>query len=395
MRPGAALDQVLDALKPELETLRHELHAHPEIRFEEHWTAGRIGGFLEEHGIPHTRGHAGGTGVVAEIEGQAGPGPVVVLRADMDALEIQEETGLPYASAIPQRMHACGHDGHSACLCGAAAALWQLRGEFQGAVRLIFQPAEEQAAGGRLVVDEGLVDNAIAAFALHGWPGIDAGRVGVGQGHIMAGAEFFRIEVTGRGGHAADPAATVDPVLTAAHIITALQSIISRECDPWKAGVVTVARLQAGEASNIIPGHALLEGTLRALSEEQRTAMEQSIERIALHVAAGFRAEARVSFPGQGYPPLYNDPGMAAYAQETVSGFLGPAGLEPVTHPFMTAEDFAFYLRKAPGAFLFLGNDEPGKPSPQLHTPTYDFNDRNLPIGAGLLARLAMGLLQP
>ncbi|MBI2433363.1 MAG: amidohydrolase [Candidatus Hydrogenedentes bacterium] len=392
-----ALQSTLRHILPDLIILRHELHQHPEIRFQEHWTSDRIARFLDTTGVPYTRGHAGGTGLIATIDGEAdGKGDTtVVLRADIDALEIQEATGLPYASQVPGRMHACGHDGHIACLCGVVKVLAENKHHLRGRVKCIFQPAEEQAAGGKLIVDEGHLDNVAAAFALHAWPQLPLGSVGVGPGPVMAGADFFRIEVQGKGGHGADPAATIDPIVVAAHIITALQSIVSRETNPGDAAVVTVASLHAGTASNIIPETALLEGTFRTLSIPERDRVLAAITRIAQHTATAHRATVHVFGGVCGYPPTINDPNAAQFAQDTVQACFGPDALIPITRPYMTAEDFAFYLQKVPGAFLFLGNTPPDQlaSAPGLHTPRFNFNDAALPIGITLLADLALRYL--
>jgi hippurate hydrolase len=380
------------ALTPEIQALRHELHGHPEIRFEEQWTSDRIARFLTENGIPHTRGHAKGTGIVATIEG--GSGKTVGLRADMDALEIQEETGLSYASTIPERMHACGHDGHSAMLCGAAKLLWEQRDDLSGTVKCIFQPAEEIAAGGRFIVEEGLLDDVDAVFAQHCWPGLPCGDVAIGTGPIMASADFFRITVQGKGGHGANPGAAIDPVVVASHIVTALQAIVSRETDPWSAVVVSVARISSGFASNIIPDTAVMEGTFRALSPETRDHTMEAIARIASNVAQAFRASATVESEGVGYPVLINDTAMGEFAQKSVTAAFGATRVQPVTHPYMTAEDFAYYLQAIPGAFIFLGNDTvDAADPPSLHSPHFVFNDDALPVGMETLATVARDFL--
>jgi len=265
------LSGAVDGIIDEIVTLRHELHQHPEIRFEEHWTAQRIGRFLDQAKIPFSGGFAGGTGIVATLP--AVGGKTVALRADMDGLELDEQTGLEYASQIPHRMHACGHDGHVACLCGAAKVLARRRAQRDRTVKFIFQPAEELGAGGRRMVAEGVLDGVDAAFALHAWPDLPVGCIGLKSGPMMASADWFRIDVTGKGCHAADPASGVDPVVVAAHITTALQTIVSREVDPRDAAVVTVGRIQAGVATNIIPDTARLEGTFRTLSSGVRDAI--------------------------------------------------------------------------------------------------------------------------
>lgn len=375
-------------LAPAITALRHELHQHPEIRFEERWTSDRIAEFLGAEGIPFTRGHCKGTGIVATIAGEGAA--AVALRADMDALEIQEDTGLDYASRIPNRMHACGHDGHSAMLCGAAAALWRHRSELQGTVRCIFQPAEEIAAGGRFIVEEGLLDGAGAVFALHCWPGLPCGSVAIGTGPVMASADFFRIVVKGKGGHGANPGAAIDPIVVAAHILTALQSIVSRETNPWDAVVVSVARIEAGFASNIIPETAIMEGTYRALNPASRARTADAIERIASQIARAFRAEAIMESEGAGYPPLSNDIAMGEFAQACARVQFGEDRVLPVNHPYMTAEDFAYYLQAVPGAFIFLGNDTPDAADPpSLHSPRFVFNDEAIPVGMEMLAGAA------
>lgn len=388
------LREDIAAVLPEVTALRHELHQHPEIRWEEIWTSDRVSQFLTEAGIAHTRGHARGTGIVATVEGER-PGKTVALRSDMDALEIEEATGLPYASQIPERMHACGHDGHMANLCGTAKILHARRSKIAGTIRFIFQPAEEQAAGGRLIVEEGLLDGVDAVFGLHCWPGLPVGKVGVKHGEAMASADFFRIEVVGQGCHGADPGSGVDPIVVASHITSALQSIVSREINPWDAAVVTVAKIQAGHASNVIPEIAILEGTFRALSQKVRDHVFEAIPRIATHTALAHRAEAQVHFGSEPYPFLFNDPETSTFADKVILETLGKEALYKPPHPSMAAEDFAFYLQKVPGTFLFLGNDpEPQMKTPTLHSPHFDFNDDAFPTGMELFCSLALQFLE-
>lgn len=368
----------IDAHAADWVAVRHELHRIPEIRFEEHQTSARIQAFLQDRGIPLTAGHARGTGVAAEIPGQ-GPGRLL-LRADIDALEIEEQTGLPYASTRPGLMHACGHDGHTACLLGAAQTLWEHRDQIPVSVRCIFQPGEEEAAGGRLIVEEGLLDDVDACFALHGWPSLPTGDIQIGGGPVMASADFFHIEIHGKGGHAADPGACVDPVLAAAHLITALQSLASRELSPWESGVVSVTRMEGGTTSNIIPDCAVVEGTVRALDPAVRDRLLASIERVAKGQAETFRAKAKVVFGTNGYPPTINDHAASAYAARIGEGVFGAEHVHGLDHPYMTAEDFSYYLQRRPGTFAFLGvAPGPGEPYPGLHTPRYDFSDASLP----------------
>jgi amidohydrolase len=381
------------ALLPEISSLRHELHQHPEIRFQERWTSDRIAQFLDEANVPYQRGFAKGTGIVATLKGR--PGKTVLLRADMDALEIQEETGLPYASKIPNRMHACGHDGHSACLCGVVKTLAEHLDRLNGTVRFVFQPAEEEAAGGRYMVSEGVLDGVDAAFALHGWPTLPVGYIGLRPGPMLAAAGVFKITVWGKGCHAADPAAGVDPVLVAARITTALQSIISREIDPSEAAVVTVAKIHGGAATNVIPESATMEGTYRSLSLKKHAELERAIRRITEHTAAAHRATAGIVFSENVYPPLLNDREMARFVAETAARVLGPDRVHEFPAPYMGAEDFAFYLEKAPGAFYCLGvNPDSATPYPPLHNSRYDFGDAPIPIAMMMMSSLAIRFLE-
>lgn len=384
--------ETIGRILPEIIDLRHEFHQHPEVRFEEHWTSDRISAFLDSCGISHTRGHAKGTGIVATISGQ--DGRTIGLRSDMDALEILEETGVPYASAIPHRMHACGHDGHMANLCGVAKVLQSHRDQLNGTVKLIFQPAEEQAAGGRFIVEEGILDDVDAVFGLHCWPTLPVGQVGIKSGKAMASADFFRITIRGVGCHGADPASGVDPVLIAAHVLTALQSIITRETNPWDPAVLTVAKVHAGDASNVIPETAVMEGTFRALSQSVRDRIFTSMTRIAENTARAHNATTMIEFDGEPYPFLNNDPEMSEFAKMTVREVFGESGLFEPRFATMAAEDFAFYLQRVPGAFLFLGNNpDPAKPYPSLHSPRFDFCDDALPVGIELLSMIALRFL--
>jgi len=248
------------SLAPECVSLRHELHMHPEIRFEEEWTSNRLAAFLEGAGIPFRRGYAKGTGIVADFG--AAEGPLVALRTDIDALEIHEATGLPYASTIANRMHACGHDGHMAIACGAAKLLKQREADLPGRVRVLFQPGEEIAAGASYMVEEGAMDGVDAVFGLHGWPLLPLGHVGVKPGPMMASANDFRIRVTGRGCHAAMPHTGVDPIYAAASITTALQGFVTREIAPTEPAIVSIGEIKAGSTSNIIPDEAMLHGKI-------------------------------------------------------------------------------------------------------------------------------------
>jgi amidohydrolase len=387
------LTATIEALTPEIVQLRQEFHEHPEIRFQEKWTSDRVAQFLDTVGIPYKRGYAKGTGIVATLAN--GTGKTVLLRADMDALEIQEATGLPYASKIPNRMHACGHDGHTACLCGVVKTLVRHRDRINGTVKFVFQPAEEEAAGGRYIVEEGVLDGVDAVFALHGWPTLPVGSVGLRSGWTLAGADTFQITVRGRACHGADPGAGVDPILVAAHITTALQTIVSRELNPWDAGVVTVGKFHAGTATNIIPETAIMEGTFRSFTPEVHDKIEAAVKRIAQGVAVSFRAEADVQFSENRYPPLYNDKAMTDFARREATALLGEKNVIELESPYMGAEDFAFYLRKVPGTFMCLGvNPDPGQPFPPLHNPKYNIGDGPVPTAIALMSTLALRFLE-
>ena len=393
MRNG--ISKAVQSVSGEAVALRHELHRRPEIRFEEEWTSERIARFLTETGIAHQRGFAKGTGIVAEIPGGAGDGPCVALRADMDALEITEDTGLPYASEIPGRMHACGHDGHMAIICGAAKVLQEMREDLRGSVRILFQPGEELAAGASYMVEEGVMDGVDAVFGLHGWPSFPVGAVGVKPGPMMASAGDFRIEVRGKGCHAAMPSQGVDPVFIAASIVTALQGIVSREVPPVEHAVITVASVHAGTATNIIPDRAELQGTFRSFSPAIDIILREGIKRVAEGVAAAHRATVSVSFGERPYPATVNDPTMTALIRETAAASFGEGQVVDIPEPTMGAEDFSYYLREAPGAYVWLGvNPSETEPYPALHNARYDFTDATVPIGIELMAATAVRFLQ-
>ncbi|MCX5759033.1 MAG: M20 family metallopeptidase [Candidatus Hydrogenedentes bacterium] len=386
-----AFEATIREVLPELRLLRRELHAHPEIRYEERWTSDRIAAFLDGIGVPYTRGHAKGTGIVATLRGH-GP-DTVALRSDMDALELDEVTGLPHASLVPHRMHACGHDGHMACLCGVAKVLALHKDELRGSVKFIFQPAEEREGGGRLMVEEGVLDGVKAAFAQHSWPEIPVGSFAVRDGAIMASADWFRIDVVGKGCHGAHPDEGVDSLVVAAHITTALQTIVSREVAPTDAAVVTVGRIIGGVAQNIIPETAFLEGTFRAFKASVRDTIQRAIERIATGVASAFRAEARATF-GDSYPVLVNNRAMTDLARTSIRETLGPDALIEADRPSMGAEDFAYYLQRVPGAMIWLGVGRLGQSNAPLHSPHFDFNDDAIEPAIRVLSDIVMRVLQ-
>ncbi|QIL73918.1 amidohydrolase (plasmid) [Diaphorobacter sp. HDW4B] len=381
----------LSAYLGPLVALRRDLHAHPELKFEEHRTADRIAAYLKALGVPIHRG-LGGTGIVATIAGKGSAfgssSRAIGIRADMDALPIQEMNVFDHRSQSDGRMHACGHDGHTAMLLGAATLLAQ-RPEFDGTVHLIFQPGEEGGAGARLMMEEGLFTMfpCEAVFALHNWPALPAGEMGVRVGPIMASANRFEIRVHGRGGHAALPHTTVDPIPVACAIVGQLQSLVSRGTDPLDSAVLTVGKIEAGTIENIIPDEAAIYGTCRTLSPQTLKRMLEGIERVATHVAAAHEARVTILWK-PGYPSTCNSHHEARFMGEVMRELVGEKHAHPDVMPAMTAEDFGFMLEQIPGAYGFIGNGANGKPGVTLHSPSYDFNDDNIALGARFWERL-------
>ena len=374
------------ALKEEMTALRHDLHQHPETAFQEHRTAALVARKLREFGADEVHEGIARTGVVGTI--RAGTGTrAIALRADMDALALEEKNDLPYRSCHEGRMHACGHDGHTAMLLGAARYLAESR-NFDGAVHLIFQPAEEAAGGGRVMVEEGLFERfpAEAVFGLHNRPGLPPGRFAIRPGPIMAGMDYFDLAITGRGAHSARPETGIDAVVTAAHIVVALQTIVSRNIGALDSAVVSVTQIHGGDAYNVIPEDVMLKGTVRAYRPDLLARLEQAMRRIAEGVAASLGASARLDYH-KGYPPLVNHPDETRWAADVASEIAGEAGVDREGEPIMASEDFAFMLERTPGAFIFLGNGE-GEGGCELHNPRYNFNDDILPVGASYFARL-------
>ncbi|HVX83790.1 MAG TPA: M20 family metallopeptidase [Phycisphaerae bacterium] len=378
--------------------LRHEFHRHPELGYQERLTSDLIAAELARLDIPHTRGWAGGTGIVAAISGAPSHSPTarcVALRADIDALPVSEETNAPYASTIPGAMHACGHDGHMAVLLGAAALLKQHAESFHGTVKLLFQPAEEGGLGAKRMCDEGALDNpkVDAIFGLHGWPGLKVGMVATRPGPLLASVDGFRITLTGKGGHAAAPQDCIDPILCAAACITALQSIVSREVDPNDAAVVTISQIAGGSTFNVIPDKVELNGTIRALSDARHRALLDAIERICKGVAAAHRCQVAFDYYGT-TPVTANTPELADFFRETAIAALGDRGFAWAPKPAMWGEDFAFYLQHVPGCFFVLGVQPMDRDSyPMLHNPRYDFTDAAVPVGIRMMAELAVRYL--
>ena len=362
---------------------RQHLHAHPELGFECHETAGFVVARLREFGITQIETGIAQSGVVAVIEGQ-GDGPTIGLRADMDALPIVEATGLPYASENAGKMHACGHDGHTTMLLGAAKYLAETR-NFKGRVALVFQPAEEGPGGARVMMEEGILERygIDQVFALHTLPGSDAGTFLTRPGPIMAAADTFHIDITGRGGHAAQPQDTLDPVMAAAGITMAIQSIVSRNLSNTDELVISITQIHAGTVDNVIPETAYLNGTIRTFDKAvQQRALRRLQEVVDGQAAAyGVSAKLRIDL---GYPPTINDPQATEFAVKTAQDVVGDAAVDTGFPKDMGAEDFSYLLEARPGSYLFLGQGE----AAGLHHPEFNFNDDVAPVGASFFARL-------
>jgi amidohydrolase len=388
------MSEILDAAKAiAQETIadRRAIHAHPELAYQEKSTAALVEARLRDLGIEH-RGGVGGTGVIGLIRG-AHPGRTVLLRGDMDALPITEESDAPYVSQNVGVMHACGHDAHTAMLLGAARILQERRAEFDGAVKLMFQPAEEGGAGAVKMINEGLLNDppVDAAFAIHTGHDFPTGTMVARGGPLLAGANAFTITVTGRGGHASRPDTTVDPVVVASQIVVALQTLVSREVEPGVLAVITLGAFLAGTAFNIIPDRAQILGTIRTYDAGVMEHLEARIEAIAKGVASALRAEAKVEIQMH-YPPTINNDAMV----ELAGGAVRHLGLDVVQgSPIMAAEDFSFVLQRVPGAMLMLGVKSSGWAQPKpAHTAQFDIDEEALPLGAAAYVAMALEFLQ-
>jgi amidohydrolase len=356
---------------------RQDLHAHPETAFEEHRTSDFVAQELARHGIAVHRGLAG-TGVVGTLS--VGEGPAIGLRADMDALFLDEKSMHPYRSCHPGRMHACGHDGHTVMLLGAAAHLAATRA-FAGTVHFIFQPAEENEGGGRKMIDDGLfrLFPCSEIFGLHNWPGLPLGQFAVNRATMMAAFDTFEIEVTGRGSHGAMPEAGIDPFIPAAQIVLGLQSIVSRRVSPLEKAVVSVTQIHGGDTWNVIPDTAVLRGTVRCMSPAVQGAVEDHLRRIAVALAEAHGATALVRYQNR-YPATINTPVCADKAAVAAATVVGREALATDCPPSMASEDFGHMLSEVPGAYIFMGvGDDAHREG--LHNPHYDFNDRALEVG--------------
>jgi hippurate hydrolase len=368
--------------------LRRDIHREPELGFDTEKTAEKVLAALEGLPLDVATGIAE-NGIVATLDGE-GDGPTVALRADMDALPILEDTGLPFSSETEGKMHACGHDGHTSMLVGAAHALSGMRDRLGGTVKFIFQPAEEGGGGGKVMVDEGVADDVSSIFAVHLWPGLPFGKVATKAGPIMAAADAFEMEVKATGAHGAMPHFGSDAISIAAQVVTVLQTIVSREVDPVEPAVLTVGEIGAGTAFNVIPDRAHLGGTVRTLNADLRQNMPRRMEELARGIAKGMRGDIDLDYTFS-YPVTVNDEAAANLALGVAENLFGGESVLELPSPSMGAEDFSYFLESVPGAFIWLGI---GEDASGLHTPKFAFDEEILPRGSALLAALAIEALQ-
>jgi amidohydrolase len=381
-------------LHDEIVAWRRDYHRHPELLYDVHRTAADVAGKLRAFGFDEVVEGIGRTGVVGVLNGKregAGraSGKVVGLRADMDALPIAEESGKPWASETPGKMHACGHDGHTAMLLGAARYLSETR-RFHGKAVFIFQPAEEGGAGGRAMVEDGMMDRfgVEEVYGMHNMPGLPVGHFAIRTGPIMAATDMFTIDIDGQGGHAAQPHRTIDPIVTASAIVQSMQSIVARNVDPLGSAVASVTTIHAGDAFNVIPQRAKLTGTARSLDPLVRDLVERRLREVVQNVAAAYGATAHFHY-SRNYPVTVNHPDQTEKAAAIARDVAGEAHVEPDHPPVMGGEDFSFMLEARPGAFIFVGNGD----TAGLHHPAYDFNDTAIAYGSSYWARLVETLM--
>jgi amidohydrolase len=386
---AATLERV-KSYQDALVAVRRDIHAHPELGLETHRTADIVAGLLESWGIEVHR-MVGGAGVVGVLRNGNGPRSIG-LRADMDALPIHEATGAAYKSTKPGIQHACGHDGHTTMLLGAARYLAETKA-FNGTVNFIFQPGEEGAGGALAMLNEGLLEKfpADELYGMHNHPGTPVGTFGITPGTGMAGGAFFDITVTGRGAHGARPSAGIDPVVAACQIVTAFQTVVARNVPPGDMGVLSVTKFEGGDAYNVIPERARMGGTVRAMKRETISLIEAGMKRIATGVAEGLGAKAEVDFRLI-FAPLVNAPEPTAAIADAAAELVGETSVDRNKPPASASEDFAFMLEKVPGAYINLGNGEKSAP---VHNDRYDFNDDAIPFGAAMFARLVERRLVP
>lgn len=371
---------------------RRHIHAHPELDMETEGTAAFVERVLAEIGVEDVR-RCARTGVVARIVGRPGD-RCVGLRADMDALPVEERGDLPFRSTVPGRAHACGHDIHTACLLGAAELLFGMRDAFSGTVKLIFQPGEEGTGGAARMIADGALDEPKmdAVFALHVWPDLPAGTVGIRRGAVLAGATSIRIRITGRQGHAAHPHRCIDPILIAGHIVCALQSVLSRELPPLETGVLTLGQIHGGTAGNIIPEEVVIDGTVRALAKDVGDRILESVRRIVEGTAATLRGSAVLEI-SEGLPPVVNDDALFDRMTGTFTDLFGPDRVRTLPEPSMGGEDFALFLEHVPGAHFRLGVGAEGRTPHPLHSPDFYADESGFALGVAGLAALALDTL--
>ncbi len=384
MTPSSIRPEVRQSVE-EVVRLRRDLHQFPELAFQEFRTSRVVADFLGELGLTVQTGLAK-TGVMTTIEGSQ-PGPTLLLRADMDALPIEEQTGLPYASQNEGKMHACGHDGHTAILLATARHLAAMRERLKGKVRLIFQPAEEGPGGAKPMIEEGVLEGVDAAIGLHLWSNLPIGTATVCAGPMMAAADEFRLTIQGTGGHAALPHQGIDPILVGAHLVTAFQSIVSRNVDPLDSAAVSVTRFHGGHAYNVIPHKVELGGTARTFTEETQARVKQRLEDLSSQIAQAFEARAELEYRF-GYPPLINDPKVTERVENVMRQVLDLPEFLPDART-LGGEDMAYYLKEVPGCFFFLGAANPDKKARfGHHHPQFDIDEDALPLGMEIFLRL-------
>ena len=373
----------------EIAAWRRKLHQNPELLYDVHETAQFVEDKLKSFGCDLVETGVGRTGVVGIIKGRHGDGPAIGLRADMDALPITETSGVEWVSQNPGKAHSCGHDGHTSMLLGAAQYLAETR-NFRGSVALLFQPAEEGGAGGLAMVEDGVMDrfNISEVYGVHNMPGLPVGQFAMRKGPIMAATDEFDLFITGRGGHAAQPHRTIDPILAGSQLMIALQGIVSRNADPLDSLVISVTKFIAGEAYNVIPEKATLSGTVRTLKKETRAFAERRIREAAAGIAAVTGAEITVRYKNN-YPVTYNHDAQTEFAARVASAVAGEGKVDESVEPMMAAEDFSYMLEARPGAYIFLGNGD----TPGLHHPAYDFNDDAIPFGVSYFVAVAESAL--
>ena len=378
--------------QPEMQKWRRDIHAHPEIAFEEHRTAKFVAEKLKDFGLEVETGIAG-TGVVGTLKKGTG-NRSIGLRADLDALLINEANEFEYKSKIPGKMHACGHDGHTTMLLGAAEYL-SIKGNFDGTIHFIFQPAEENEGGGKVMVDQGLFEKypVEAVYGMHNIPGMPVGSFAVKPGPIMASFDIFNLRIIGKGGHAAMPQTTIDPILIGTKIVDSYQSIVSRYINPQEPVVLSVTQFHGGDAYNVIPNEIEIKGTVRCFSSTVQASVEEKMEKIASSICSAYGAKSNFEYERR-YPATVNSPDEVETSLKVAKGISGDDMVNSSPTPSMGSEDFAFMLQEKPGSYIWIGNgDEKG--SCMLHNPGYDFNDEILPIGATYWVEMAQEILSP